>query len=338
VLDVRCAALLRCGVVLMELGRAVGAAAAGLAVILVAPGCARAAATVECEDVAGVHALLVEASGRLTVRDLDAGTILITIDEADPGLAGGTISCGAGTAVVVPGVLSGDRVTKVLVRHDPDRPPRLVEAEGRVRVMWLPEAPRRARPQAAVAEAAPARVEAAPLPAAPPRPVPPPRMGSVEAAPPAAEEVHEQRSPGEPADFLAVSPPVRMVATLGTEVRSGPGRRFPVSQRLLAGQEVVVDGRAGDWMRTLPEGWVFGAYFAPPEDALQGGAFLARVDAVNAAVHAGPGAQHEIVAEVYRGDQVVIDEVKQEWAHVRNGGWVMVSQVTRQDAASQAPP
>ena len=34
-----------------------------------------------------------------------------------------------------------------------------------------------------------------------------------------------------------------------------------------------------------------------------------------------------IVAELYRGQRVVIDELQGEWAHVRNGGWVLRSEL-----------
>ena len=34
------------------------------------------------------------------------------------------------------------------------------------------------------------------------------------------------------------------------------------------------------------------------------------------------GGQHDVVAEIYRGQKVVIDEIVHEWAHVKNGGWV----------------
>ena len=52
------------------------------------------------------------------------------------------------------------------------------------------------------------------------------------------------------------------------------------------------------------------------------GSHVAVVKAVTAPVHAGPGGQHDVVAELYRGQRVVIDEIVHEWAHVKNGGWV----------------
>ena len=66
-----------------------------------------------------------------------------------------------------------------------------------------------------------------------------------------------------------------------------------------------------------------------PTHAPGGTPFTGTVSAERSSVRSGPGAQHEAVAEVFRGQQVVIDEVASGWAHVRNGGWVPMQDLTR---------
>ncbi len=161
--------------------------------------------------------------------------------------------------------------------------------------------------------------------------------------PPAADRAPEPAPPpvsadagrpaGQAADFLAFPQSVSLEATVATDLRSGAGRRFPSRGEVQPGTRVLVDGRAGDWLRTVSGAWVFGPYFETPGDAFSATVFAARVEAINAPVHAGPGPHHEIVAEVYRGDQVVIDEVKADWAHVRDGGWVKLGHLSRIEEA-----
>ncbi|MEM7247876.1 MAG: SH3 domain-containing protein, partial [Acidobacteriota bacterium] len=125
-----------------------------------------------------------------------------------------------------------------------------------------------------------------------------------------------------PPDFIPFDPPTAMLATIENDLRNGPGRRFRSLRRLAASEQVAITGRAGDWLRVGEEGWVFGAYFQEPDAANAAGTTLAVITAVTAPVHAGPGGQYAIVAELYGGQQVIIDERRDDWAHVRNGGWV----------------
>ena len=69
-------------------------------------------------------------------------------------------------------------------------------------------------------------------------------------------------------------------------------------------------------------GATFATYLEPLSSLQSPASYLAVVQDVTAPVHEGPGGQHAVVAELYRGQRVVIDELKGEWAHVRNGGWV----------------
>ena len=86
----------------------------------------------------------------------------------------------------------------------------------------------------------------------------------------------------------------------------------------------TVQGRAGDWyLLGDGAGWVFATYLESADEAAATSAsYLGVVQDVTLPVHEGPGGQHAVVAELYRGQQVVIDELNGEWAHVRNGGWV----------------
>lgn len=127
-----------------------------------------------------------------------------------------------------------------------------------------------------------------------------------------------------PPGYAAFGGPARLVVTVPTVVKDGPGRRYRTLRRLGAGERVTVQGRAGDWyLLDDGTGWAFATYLESPDEAAAAAAsYLGVVQDVTVPVHEGPGGQHAVVAELYRGQQVVIDELNGEWAHVRNGGWV----------------
>lgn len=334
---------------------------------LLVPGESRGA-SVSCDSgPSGLSSLVIEGEGApLRVRETDGG-LVIEIDDPGDALSAGSLRCPPARGVqVIPGSVLGSGSSRIVVTLG-DRRPRVVQAEDRVRLLWLPPgvgepetavtrpAPERAReaertrePQAPRVAERPAREDARRAevprteePAPAPRPEPsraaqPAREREAQAPPPERVAPPEPPAPAAraqdrdlPADFLALERPVVLLASVETELRQGPGRRFPKQRALAPGTEIEIDGRAGDWVRTTSGAWGFGPYFEAPEAALQSGAFLARVEAIQARVHAGPAAHHEIVAEIYRGEQVVIDEVRAEWAHVRDGGWVRMSDISR---------
>jgi uncharacterized protein YgiM (DUF1202 family) len=94
---------------------------------------------------------------------------------------------------------------------------------------------------------------------------------------------------------------------------------------LPAGRPIQVDGQAGDWLRTTEGGWVFASFFAPGESAPGSPARRFVVRALTGPVHGGPGGQYPVVGEIVKGQELVVDEVVGEWAHVRDGGWVRAS-------------
>lgn len=126
-----------------------------------------------------------------------------------------------------------------------------------------------------------------------------------------------------PPEYAAFPAASDLVVTIPADLRDGPGRRYRTLRRLGAGERLPVTGRAGDWYRVgRGEGWVFASYLAAATAGGGASSQLGVVQEVTVPVHEGPGGQHAVVAELYRGQQVVIDELKGEWAHVRNGGWV----------------
>ena len=297
-------------------------------------------------------------------RPLDEQTFLVEVGAPSiPGLDTGEHACGAVRSVrVVSGDALGGEVTRVIVHHagpaprftavsggallawpqpprsrredrsgsedvsderlaPSDEPPPPAEMPAPAERAARPE-PRRGKPKASPA-AAPEQAEIEPSPAtASPRVVVPPRPAFPDLAP--RQEVPVEPPPPPAVEFVALPRPERLAAALATELREGPGRRFAVVGRLAPGDEVTVDARSADWLRVAERGWAFAAYLQAPE-ATEAGSRRFVVEAVQAPLHAGPGGQHDIVAEIYRGQQVVVDEVQGDWAHVRNGGWVRSS-------------
>lgn len=288
------------------------------------------AASVSCDPApGGVRSLVIE--GRVAEVREAADGLVVELSEDGSDLPAGGLRCEPARSVsVVPGRMLGAASSRVLVAFGRDRPS-VVRAEGRVRLLWLPRSlaePRSPDGTAEPEQRAPAPSAQAPPPAAPRPRRAETRRAAAAPAPPVDEPVAPPPS-ALPADFMLLDQPVAMVATLATQEREAPGRSRHAVRPVQPGGRLTVDGRAGDWLRTASGTWVFGPYFAAPEDAIAGGAFTATVQAISAPVHAGPGPHHEIVAELYHGERIVIDDVKDDWAHVRDGGWVKAGEINR---------
>jgi uncharacterized protein YraI len=169
------------------------------------------------------------------------------------------------------------------------------------------------------AEGEPRPAVPAPVPA-PARPGPPPAAAGAPVSP--------------PPDFVPAERPHAATAVIATEVRSGPGRRYKVVRQVASGTVLMVDGRAGDWLRAGSDGWVFGAYLTSGDGLAAPGTRRTVVEAVTAPVYSGPGGQYEVVAELFRGQDVVVDDVQAEWAHVRGSGWVRRGVLGRLDVGT----
>jgi uncharacterized protein YraI len=318
---------------------------------------------IACELVpGGGRSLLVEPETAvgLTARSIGDGSTLIEMDDADPtGWEDGARACRTLARVsVVRGALMGSGRTRVVV-HSSD-PPRLVASPSRVRLLWLPTraaepvatrqdvaapAPSQSRraqktatkaidtrqpavpaePAAPMASAAP---PAGPAPGSEDRVLAPTVMPtSPEATLRAAPRAVPPRLTDIPSAAIeGIDPPSRLQASIATDVRSGPGRRHEITRRVTASEWVVVDARMGDWARLIGGGWVFAPYFSTPNSARE--EFMATVGIDRVPVRSGPGEQHDLVAEIFRGESVAIDEVNGDWAHVRNGGWILRSSLT----------
>ena len=277
----------------------------------------------------------------ISARQLGDGGILIELDDAEPtGWEDGARVCRSFAHVsLVPGALLGAAQTRIVV-HPAADVPKIVTSRSRVRLLWLPrteepavaaqreEAPRAPAPQPRPETRSPEKREARAEPARQTPPAPAPSV--IEPVPAATAPVPEQLPPApRPAPrtveaptaiVVGIDPPLRLQANIATEARSGPGRRHDIVRRLAASELVSVDARMGDWARLGGGGWVFAAYFSPPAGARE--EFLATVNVDRVQVRSGPGEQHDLVAEIFRGESVAIDDINGAWAHVRNGGWV----------------
>jgi uncharacterized protein YraI len=284
---------------------------------------------------------------RSSGRELSPTLFALEVEGRElPGLGPLARRCGPVLSVkVVPGRLLGAEESRILVAHVGPSP-RLASEPGALTLSWpvaqvssptrsadsgdrqppdvaaLREENARLRAALAGQESAPAGAQAGIEPATPASPVRPERAAPEQAAPRVASSPAGPVEGGGnvPADFVPLVPAHAMTTVIATEARSGPGRRFRKLAPLPTGTSLVVDGRAGDWVRAR-QGWVFAAY-ASEDGAAAGAATVLVVQAVTTPVHSGPGGHHDMVTEFYRGQEVVIDDLQGEWAHVRNGGWV----------------
>lgn len=108
-------------------------------------------------------------------------------------------------------------------------------------------------------------------------------------------------------------------------VRSGPGVRYPVREKLHNGDKVaVVESRRPDhrdwadrWMRLGTGGWVSADFLEPVavkyEVATKGG---------NLNVRSGPATTYPVRGSLRRGEKVDVIGSAAGWLQIANGGWV----------------
>ncbi|CTQ50980.1 SH3 domain-containing protein [Jannaschia donghaensis] len=119
-------------------------------------------------------------------------------------------------------------------------------------------------------------------------------------------------------------------------MRTGPGTRFDVTQRLSPGDRVDVQQTEGAWYYVrLPSGergWVSGNFLerGEPADGLR---YVARSDDGYLNLRAGPGTDHAILRRMYPGDRLDTLERRGRWLRVRHvsgaEGWAYDAYVTR---------
>ena len=115
-------------------------------------------------------------------------------------------------------------------------------------------------------------------------------------------------------------------------VRSGPGLNYPVIGRLSNGDEIIVDSLSNGWAHIWDADGSASQYCSAdyltrvrdytgesdteePEEPFTPGIYQVKVD-TTLSVRSGPGTSYSIVGILSNGDQVVIDEMENGWAHL----------------------
>ena len=115
-------------------------------------------------------------------------------------------------------------------------------------------------------------------------------------------------------------------------VRSGPGLSYPVIGRLSNGDEIIVDSLSNDWAHIWDADGSASQYCSAdyltrvrdytgdtepeePEEPFSPGVYQVKVD-TTLSVRSGPGTSYSIIGLLSDGDQVVIDEMENGWAHL----------------------
>lgn len=146
--------------------------------------------------------------------------------------------------------------------------------------------------------------------------------------PAAPEPTPDPEEPEE--EFVTGIYQVRVETTLS--IRSGPGTSYPVVGRLSNGDRIVVDSLSNGWAHILDEDGSasqycsadyitrVGDYEAPdepeePETPFVTGLYRVVVD-TTLSVRSGPGTSYPIVGILSRGDEIVVDQLEDGWAHL----------------------
>lgn len=166
------------------------------------------------------------------------------------------------------------------------------------------------------------------------------------------EQPTEPETPEEPEEpeqpFVAGVYEVQVETTLS--IRSGPGLTYSVVGRLSNGDRIVVDSLENGWAHILDEDGSASQYcsadyltriedYEPtdepdePEQPFVAGVYRVTVDST-LSVRSGAGTNYPIVGLLSKGDEVVIDELEDGWAHLMDtskgtGRYCSASYLTR---------
>jgi uncharacterized protein YgiM (DUF1202 family) len=148
------------------------------------------------------------------------------------------------------------------------------------------------------------------------RTLPPPRVREPERKP-------RVREPAPRADR-------RRVSSDSLNVRSGPNVNYEVLGTLSKGDAVTVKSTQFEWLEIeLPRdyrGWVHSDYIELASEFSPGRRIPGRVDASRLNVRALPGTRYSVMAQVSRGDRVVVIDRDGEWLGIEisglASGWV----------------
>jgi len=104
-------------------------------------------------------------------------------------------------------------------------------------------------------------------------------------------------------------------------LRSGPGTRFDILQRLSPGDRVDVQETIGRWYRVRltsgQQGWVSGN-FLERRPTLADALFVDRTNDGYLNLRAGPGTGHPILRRMYPGDRLTPLAQSGNWVQVRH--------------------
>lgn len=120
----------------------------------------------------------------------------------------------------------------------------------------------------------------------------------------------------------------RVTVDTTLSLRSGPGLSYPVVGQLSNGDEIIVDSLTSGWAHIKNIGRYCSVDYLTrvrdytgdtepeePEEPFSPGVYQVKVD-TTLSVRSGPGTSYSIIGLLSDGDQVVIDEMENGWAHL----------------------
>lgn len=150
---------------------------------------------------------------------------------------------------------------------------------------------------------------------------------------PDPEEPEEPEEPAKP--FVTGIYQVKVDSTLS--IRSGPGTSYAIVGQLSNGAQIVVDELKNGWAHIKnTSGYCSADYLTrvkdygddsdpvepedpeepeEPEEPFVAGVYRVKVDS-SLSVRSGPGTSYSVVGRLQNGDEIVVDSVEKDWAHL----------------------
>jgi len=108
----------------------------------------------------------------------------------------------------------------------------------------------------------------------------------------------------------------------GIPVRSDPGFVHREIHQLARGQEIVVDGRRGEWYHVRPDGWVFTGHLVTKDELAAASIVELIVTKEGARVRQTPSTDAAILRTLARGDSVRAKARRDGWWELADGGFI----------------
>lgn len=138
-------------------------------------------------------------------------------------------------------------------------------------------------------------------------------------------EIIESETP-DPKPPVVDAKKVRVTASSGLNVRSGPGTSYEVLKAVPYQTELTVTEKSNGWGKLSTGGWIFLEYTEPADQVQQAKKYTVTAPS-GLNIRSGPGTSYSVLKAVPNGTVLTITSQKDGWGRLQEDGWVSMEYV-----------